>query len=75
MYAQLLSSLQKSEEQLNDTREELTLTREVKEAKDAIIRLESHIRISSSYVLHNPYPLSFRYMGTFGLMSHSKTFV
>jgi len=47
-YTQLLSHLQKLEEQLNVIKEELTLTREgIKEAKNAIIRLESQIGSSS----------------------------
>ena len=43
MYAQIVSRLQKSEEQLNATREE-----EVKQTKDAIARIESRFGSSSS---------------------------
>ncbi|KAJ8429260.1 hypothetical protein Cgig2_027541 [Carnegiea gigantea] len=49
MYAQIVSRLQKSEEQLNATREELTRTKEeVKQTKDAIARIESRFGSSSS---------------------------
>ncbi|KAJ8433407.1 hypothetical protein Cgig2_026671 [Carnegiea gigantea] len=49
MYAQLVSRLQKSEEQLNATSEELTLMKdEVNQTKDAIARIESGLRNSSS---------------------------
>ena len=49
MYAQIVSRLQKSEEQLNATREELTRTKEeVKQTKDAIARIESRFGTSSS---------------------------
>ena len=49
MYAQIVSRLQKSEEQLNATREELTWTKEeVNQTKDAIARIESHFGSSSS---------------------------
>ncbi|KAJ8438958.1 hypothetical protein Cgig2_018869 [Carnegiea gigantea] len=49
MYAQIVSRLQKSEDQLNATREELTRTEEeVKQTKDAIARIESRFGSSSS---------------------------
>ncbi|KAJ8420134.1 hypothetical protein Cgig2_010799 [Carnegiea gigantea] len=49
MYAQIVSRLQKLEEQLNPTREELTRTKaEVKQTKDAIARIESCFGSSSS---------------------------
>ena len=49
MYAQLVSRLQASEEQLNATRAELTLTKEeVKQATDAIARIESRFGSSNS---------------------------
>ncbi|KAJ8432317.1 hypothetical protein Cgig2_027437 [Carnegiea gigantea] len=49
MYAQIVSRLQKSEEQLNATREELPRTNEeVKQTKDAIARIESRFGSSSS---------------------------
>ena len=49
MYVQIVSRLQKSEEQLNATREELTRTKEeVKQTKDAIARIESHFGSSGS---------------------------
>ena len=49
MYVQIVSRLQKSEEQLNATREELTWTKEeVKQTKDAIARIESRFGSSSS---------------------------
>ena len=49
MYAQIVSRLQKSEYQLNATREELTRTKEeVKQTKDAIARIESHFGSSGS---------------------------
>ncbi|KAJ8449448.1 hypothetical protein Cgig2_002245 [Carnegiea gigantea] len=49
MYAQIVSRLQKSEDQLNATREELTRTKEeVKQTKDAIARIESRFGSSSS---------------------------
>ena len=48
MYAQLVSHLQKSEEQLNAIKKELTLTKkEAKQTKDAIARIESHFGSSS----------------------------
>jgi len=49
MYAQIVSDLQKSEEQLNAAREELTRTKEeVQQTKDAISRTESRFGSSSS---------------------------
>jgi len=56
-YAQLVTRLQASEEQLNATRSELTLTKEeVKQAKDAIDRIESWFGSFSSYVPPSPFP-------------------
>ena len=49
MYARLVTHLQASEEQLNATRAELTLTKEeVKQAKDAIAWIESQFGSSTS---------------------------
>ena len=49
IYPQLLSRLQKLEEQLNSIREELTRTKEeVKQTKDPIFRIESRFGSSSS---------------------------
>jgi len=49
MYAQLVSRLQASEEQLNAIRVEPTLTKEeVKQTIDAIARIESRFGSSSS---------------------------
>ncbi|KAJ8443454.1 hypothetical protein Cgig2_026241 [Carnegiea gigantea] len=55
MYAQIVSHLQKSEEQLNATREELTRTKEeVQQTKDAIARIESRFGSLSSWISPSP---------------------
>ena len=57
MYAQLVTHLQASKDQLNATRAELTLTKEeVKQAKDAIAWIESQFGSSTSWVPPFPFP-------------------